>query len=252
MLPDGVRQALWQADQLATPGQPEQPSGHAALDAELPGGGWPPGALTELLLAGPGQGELRLLAPLLARLSRAGKALVCINPPHRPHGPALQAWGIDLARLLWVATPQPQDAPWAAEQALAARAAVVLCWSSETDRPRQGLNAALRRLHLAAQGGDSLLFVLRPLAAAGQSSPAPLRLHCQPDAMSPAHLAVHLLKRRGPPQARPLRLDTRAWLAAPLLQRLDKVGSRPAALPVAPSTLPAIAHASPVVVPASA
>jgi protein ImuA len=45
-------------------------SGHAALDAQLPGGGWPVGALTELLLPHPGVGELRLLAPALAALQR--------------------------------------------------------------------------------------------------------------------------------------------------------------------------------------
>jgi protein ImuA len=264
-LPEGLRQSLWQADQLATATRPGEPSGHALLDAELPGAGWPPGALTELLLAGPGQGELRLLAPLLARLSAGGRAIVCINPPCRPHGPALAAWGIDLARLLWVRTERAEDAPWAAEQALAAHPGAVLCWTDESapQRQRHRLDAALRRLHLLAQGGDSLLFLLRPAAAATQSSPATLRLHCSPWPGSPAHLAVHLLKRRGPAQARPLRLDTRAWLSDTLLQRLDKTRHRqapPHTSPItasitAPITTPmpaTLPHASPLAVPAPA
>lgn len=256
-LPDGLRQSLWQADQLATATRSGEPSGHPLLDAELPGAGWPPGALTELLLAGPGQGELRLLAPLLARLSAGGRAIVCINPPCRPHGPALAAWGIDLARLLWVHTERAEDTLWAAEQALAAHPGAVLCWTDESATPRhrhnqrQRLEAALRRLHLLAQGGDSLLFLLRPATAAQQSSPATLRLHCSPWPGSPAHLAVHLLKRRGPAQAQPLRLDTHAWLSDTLLQRLDKI--RPCLAP--PVTAPLLAtppHASPLAVPAPA
>jgi len=254
-LPDGLRQSLWQADQLATATRPGEPSGHPLLDGELPGAGWPPGALTELLLDGPGQGELRLLAPLLARLSAGGRAIVCINPPCRPHGPALAAWGIDLARLLWVRTDRAEDAPWAAEQALAAHPGAVLCWTDESapqrQRQRHRLDAALRRLHLLAQGGDSLLFLLRPATAAAQSSPATLRLHCSPWPGSPAHLAVHLLKRRGPAQAQPLRLDTRAWLSDTLLQRLDKTRLRQ----TPPVTAPLLAtppHASPVAVPAPA
>ena len=43
---------LWRADRLdsrcAAAGE-AQPTGHAALDAELPGGGWPAAGLTELL-----------------------------------------------------------------------------------------------------------------------------------------------------------------------------------------------------------
>ena len=60
---------LWRAGQLGHLGRagsvPALPTGHDALSAELPGGGWPVGALTELLLADPGVGELRLLRPAL-------------------------------------------------------------------------------------------------------------------------------------------------------------------------------------------
>ena len=41
------------------------PSGFAELDARLPGGGWPVGAICELLLETMGIGELGLLVPAL-------------------------------------------------------------------------------------------------------------------------------------------------------------------------------------------
>ena len=46
-------------------------SGYPKLDRCLPGGGWPPAALTEILTAQYGIGELRLLMPALAKLSAA-------------------------------------------------------------------------------------------------------------------------------------------------------------------------------------
>ena len=78
------------------------PSGYAALDAALPGRGWPQGALTELLLEREGIGEIRLTLPALARVQAAGRDVVWIAPPHRPYAPALAAAGLDLARLVIV------------------------------------------------------------------------------------------------------------------------------------------------------
>lgn len=198
--------ALWQADQLAVPALAACPSGHAALDAELPGGGWPAAGLTELLLAAPGSGELRLLAPALARLG-AERELAWIAPPCPPYAPALQALGLPLARTVWV-DAEGGDAAWAAEQVLrSGSAGAVLWWSGERLPP-----AMLRRLHLAAQEGATPLFALRPPACAAQSSPAPLRLLLEP---APDALRLQLLKRRGPALARPLSIP----LPAPALRR---------------------------------
>jgi len=52
----------------------------------------------------------------------------------------------------------------------------------------------LRRLHLAAQHGDTLFFLFRPLAAAQDASPAPLRLSLRPAA---GGIEVGFVKRRG-------------------------------------------------------
>ncbi len=66
--------AVWRASQIGGGAQATSPSGFAALDAQLPGGGWPHGVLTELLLPQPGIGELRLLAPVLGAVSATESA----------------------------------------------------------------------------------------------------------------------------------------------------------------------------------
>lgn len=60
-----------------------------------------------------------------------------------------------------------------------------------------------RRLTLAAQEGETLFFVFRPLAAAQDPSPAPLRLALRPRA---GGLEVGFVKRRGPQRDEPLLL----------------------------------------------
>jgi len=206
-LPAAERPALWLADRLAqtTATVAVRPTGFAALDAELPGGGWPTSGLTELLLAAPGSGELRLLAPLLAQgLEHAG-SLLCIAPPFMPYAPALHALGWPLGRLVLVKPGSLADAAWAAEQGLRSGAcAAVLWWQQEERAPAAALAGALRRLHLAAQEGRCPLFALRPAAARAQSSPAPLRLALEPVAQR--QLAVAVFKRRGPAMATPLLL----------------------------------------------
>ncbi len=91
------RPDVWRGDALARAALPGVPTGFADLDRELPGGGWPRGGLTELLPRRHGVGELSLLLPALARLSRDELAwLVCIAPPYLLYAPALQAGGVDL------------------------------------------------------------------------------------------------------------------------------------------------------------
>ncbi len=93
--------AIWRGDDCA-PETAVLPSGFAALDAVLPGRGWPQAALTELLLEREGIGELRLTLPALARLQAQRRDVVWIAPPYRPYAPALAAAGLDLARLFIV------------------------------------------------------------------------------------------------------------------------------------------------------
>ena len=132
-----------------------------------------------------------------------------VNPPHRPFVPGLAAQGLDAARLLALQGPTlASDAAarvWACEQALrCAGVAAVLAWLPQV-RPEQ-----LRRLQMAAQNFQQQLFVMRPLAAQHEASPAALRLLLESGAGEGADaLTLRLLKRRGPPLTTPLVLPAR-------------------------------------------
>ena len=163
-------QTLWHAGRHPAAATDGEPTGHAALDELLPQRGWPRRALTELLLPADGVGELALLMPTLARLSREGGTLALIAPPYLPYAPAWQAAGIDLG-VLHVVEASSRDALWAFEQCLRSGAcAAVVGW------PRQADAQALRRLQVAADSGDCLGFVLRDRKHAANPSPAALRL----------------------------------------------------------------------------
>ena len=215
---------VWRADQLdraATVGGDGQAlqqrsTSHAALDAELPGGGWPAAGLTELLLAAPGSGELRLLAPALGE-----RSLLWIAPPFLPYAPALAALGLALDRLTVVTPETAADAAWAAEQALRSGALGAVLWWEAAQARVPTLPATLRRLHLAAMEGRTPLFALRPATVRAQSSPAPLRLAIEP--VETQRVAVDVFKRRGPPMAAPLLLT----LPGPSLSRRQRRAAAP-------------------------
>jgi hypothetical protein len=148
------------------------PTGFAELDAALPGGGWPVGAITELMPEAQGIGELSLLMPALAHLSRAGRYLAWIAPPCLPYPPALVQHGLALERVLVVQTHDARSVLWAAEQVLRCAAiGAVLAWPEALLDDRR-----VRRLQLAAEAGGSCGWLYRPTAAAQQPSPAALRL----------------------------------------------------------------------------
>jgi cell division inhibitor SulA/protein ImuA len=156
------------------------PTGHARLDARLPGGGWPLGAVTELITRNPGLGEFSLLFPALAELSRNGEWLILVDPPWIPYPAALHGHGLALERLLLVRSGSAKESLWACEQALAgSRGGAVLAW------PEQLSFARLRRLQLAAEAGAKPAFLFRPESALHTASPAALRLHLSPAGNSP-------------------------------------------------------------------
>lgn len=175
--------------------------GFPVLDRHLPGGGWPLGALVEVLYREPGIGELSLLLPALAHLAGEGRWLAWIAPPYRIAVPALQAVGVDPARVLVVRGTDAAQVPWAAEQALRSGACGAVLWWLRGRRAERGGGGArgegfrqLRRLQLAAQAGHSLGVVFRDARAAAQASPAVLRLLLVPAEQG---VQVTLLKRRG-------------------------------------------------------
>lgn len=214
-LPDFANAHIWRAGELGGASVQTVATGYAALDAVLPGGGWPRGALIELLQPQAGVHEWGLVAPALAALQAQARELtVLVGAPWLPFGPALGARALDMRRLLSI-DGQPGDAPsllWATREALqCADVHSVLAWLPDAR------SAHLRRLQIAAHAHHKLLFVFRPLRAQQESSPAPLRVRLEGSAHEAGSLRVDVFKRRGPPLAAPLLLDTRPARLAALL-----------------------------------
>ena len=176
-----------------------QPTGFAALDAHLPGGGWPTGAIAELMPELAGIGELRLVAPALVALAHAGRYIAWIAPPLLPYAPGLTGAGLPLERVLLIRTRDLKESLWATEQTLRCPLfGAVLGWPAAiTDRN-------VRRLQLAAEAGGSLGILYRPPQAARELSPAALRLRLSPLVDG---LAVEIQKVRGGRAGTQLRLS---------------------------------------------
>lgn len=222
---------VWQASAISPFAVPTAPTGWAALDAELPGGGWPLAGLIELLLPVSASGELALLQPWLGALERrelGAQELLWVAPPGVPCTSALQAMNVALARLVCVKPASLADAAWAVEQALRAGSCAAVLWWNPGPCP----GPTLRRLHLAAQAGATPLIALRPAAARRCSSPAPLRLACSP--LAGRQLAVEVFKRRGPPMGATLTLDL-PWPASASGPEVRKAVAPP--VPAKPSVL---------------
>jgi protein ImuA len=236
---ESLHPKLWRPRQITPGHEGALGTGFAALDAELPGGGWPPRTLTELLLPRPGIGEVRLLVPALTSLAAAQRPVMFFNPPACLNTWALVALGVDASQLVAVrgreapreqaqrrigrptfdpsgrplrpaalpGLPPAADVLWAAEHALrSGRIGAALLWLGEPLRAE-----LLRRLQLAAQAHTGPVFLLRHLQALAHPSPAPLRLLLRPtSSMSGSELSVRVFKRCGPAAVRAVQLDLTA------------------------------------------
>ncbi len=163
-------------------------TGYQALNDALPNLGWPQTGLVEILLAQDGVGELSLLLPVLAQLSQSQKPIVLVAPPYRPYTPSWQAHGIALSQLHLV-NANAKEAAWAMEQALRSG-----CCGAVIGWPMQADDKTLRRLQVAAETGNTLGFIFRPLRAADNPSPAPVRVSVQGGEQ---HAQLRLVKCRG-------------------------------------------------------
>lgn len=192
--PEELHPALWRASQLARSAGRCIDSGHVGLASQLPGAGWPTGVQVDLHLQQPGLAELRLLAPALRRV--AARKIVLIAPPHTPHIHAFAGLGLAPENLVWIRQDTSANTLWACELVLrSASVGAVLFWTAHAR------TESLRRLNLAAQAGDALFFMFRPLAAAQDASPAPLRLALR---SAVGGIEVTFVKRRGPQRDEPL------------------------------------------------
>lgn len=179
--------AIWRGLRSEGKALPAIATGFPKLDALLPGGGWPLGALLEILVPCLGIGELRLLLPAMAALSQAGRWIAWIAPPHQPYAPALVQAGIVLSRVLVVESNDANDIPWSLEKLLrSGRCGMTLAW------PKRLSDHQTRRLQLAAEQGGALAVLFPRQSAANGHAALRLELKLAPDGLS-----LNIVKARG-------------------------------------------------------
>ncbi|MGV3681648.1 MAG: translesion DNA synthesis-associated protein ImuA [Acidovorax sp.] len=190
-LPVHVAEAVWRGTELGKVDARVVSSGFSALDAELPGGGWPTRSLTELLLPQSAICEWRLLGPAVpSLLAEEGSTVYLVSPPKQPNAPGLAQLGVTQDRLVWIEVKGPADRLWVAEQLIKSDpCGAVLVWLPQA-RPEQ-----LRRLQVHAQSCDAPVFVIRPETSLRDTSAAPLRVSV---ALGTGwNIDVRIRKRRG-------------------------------------------------------
>ena len=133
-------------------GPEPMPTG-SPLDAILPQGGLPRGAITEM--HGPiGAGRMRVALLALIGAAKSGRGAV-VDPMAMFYPPAAAALGMPLERMLLVRPRDPARAAWAAEQI--ARSGVAICVVVIDARVD---DAHARRLLRAAETGQTALVLL--------------------------------------------------------------------------------------------
>ncbi|QNP48883.1 translesion DNA synthesis-associated protein ImuA [Diaphorobacter aerolatus] len=189
-------------------------SGYAALDAQLPGGGWPLGGMSEMLLPAALHPEWSLVAKALAQVlsQQPQQHAVLVAPPFQMFAPFAEISGVAARQLCCVHSGHTEQehgarkrgqmgdarSVWVSEQALrCGDVCAVLAWLPHAQ------SQALRRLQLLAAQQRQLLWVFRPEQARAQSSPAPLRLWLR---VLDRSVQVHVIKRRGPSLTTPVEL----------------------------------------------
>lgn len=190
-----ARPDVWQSAKASAANEPGHslPSGHPVLDAALHQGGWPRAALTELLATRCGIGEIQLLAPTLSHVSRGGRRIFLVAPPHIPYAPALQALGVKLGQIVVLRPERRSELLWSLEQVLrSGSCGCLLGWLGQHATAAD--YASLRRLQIAARNTPGLAFLFRTPDAGTALSPAALRIHLH---HAPGELRLRILKQRG-------------------------------------------------------
>jgi protein ImuA len=172
-------------------------SGRPEVDALLPDGGFPRGALSALS-GGPASGKTGVALSALREAQAGGALAAYVDGRGELYPPAALALGVDLARLLIV---RPERGPprgardaalpglWAAEVLLASGAfAAVAIDVPLHDLPASRAEAMLRRLRAAAEKGGTAALLLA--APGGPAIPAALRLDLDGARLRPALRAV--------------------------------------------------------------
>jgi protein ImuA len=149
------------------------PCGLAEMDAALPGGGFPRGALSELV-GGPASGKTAVALALLSALGQEDLS-AWVDARGELYPPAGAALGVDLARLLIVrpaaeegaGAEPPRTALWAAEALLGAGAFAAVVVDIPLRGPARGWDGIARRLQSAVEKGGAVgLWLSAPGGAA--------------------------------------------------------------------------------------
>jgi protein ImuA len=200
-LPREVEMAMWRGDQLGGPVNDTLTTGFTQLDRVLPGGGWPCGAITEVLVPQFSVSELRLLSMVMASQTDNARPVVLVGPPHAPHSPGLRHDRIDERHLIWIDVDTPRDRHWCTEQLVKAGTfGVVVAWIPLV-RAEQ-----IRRLQVLAARCKGPVFLVRPEVAAREASAAPLRVQLRPQ--TDWQISLRVLKRKGAPLEETLMLPS--------------------------------------------
>lgn len=137
------------------------PLGLPAIDAALPWGGLPRGAVHEILCGDPGDGApTAFLLALIGRQKAAGHAgpVLWVSCRRDLFAPALPVYGCDPADFLFVRCSRGEEVLWAMEDGL--RCPALAAVAGDVGRPDF---SATRRLQFAANRSGVPLFLHRPL-----------------------------------------------------------------------------------------
>lgn len=171
----------------ATPGLP---TGLAALDRALPGGGIPHGRITELL-APPGLGKTTIAHSLVAATMRSGGGVAWIDATRTldPRSATSTVASVDLESLWVVRPPDPARAPWCADLLLRSGAFALVVLDGAPVLPRA---VAVRLAQLARESDAALLLLGEGTRASDIGGALRLRLaapHTPPH--TPPHTSPH-------------------------------------------------------------
>jgi len=122
-----------------------------------------------------------------------------------PYPPGLAQFGLDLSRIIVIRAAKREEVMWAAEEALSASGAVVICVLSGRGKPLE--LKATRRLLLFAERNHSRCLLVRPLTEASAAwtrwRVSPAQSSADPHELGLPAYALELMRHRaGPAGAR--------------------------------------------------
>lgn len=164
-------------------------TGLAALDAQLPGHGWPQASVTELCATHADIGALSALVPTMARLTREDRKVALMAPENLAEVEQLGEQGVRL-RHVTVLRAHEENTLWAMEQKLrSGEIAMLVAWVD-----RLG-NGDVRRLQAAAAASGAMVMLFRKPGAARFARASTLHLLLRPG--TDGLLDIEILKPRG-------------------------------------------------------